>query len=77
MLNFAVCAAVACAPVPPLFGHLADVYGSEYIMSPMFAIAIPLFLFLRSDSSLPAFIVFYALAGKLRLRQAYIKPELS
>lgn len=33
-------------------------------MAPMFAIAVPIFYFLRSDASLPAFIVFYALAGE-------------
>lgn len=57
-------AAVPTLFTGPVFGHLADKFGSEFVMPPMIAMTLPCIMMLLLDSSLIRFIASYALTSE-------------
>jgi hypothetical protein len=69
-LTMLVIAAIPCFFTGPLFGHLADTYGSEFVMTPMFVAVLPWLFLLLSDKSLPFFVAYYAITSESNLHCA-------
>jgi MFS family permease len=64
-LILSVIAAVPSFVSGPLAGHLADLYGAEWVIGPGLLVTLPFFPLMISHSSLLLFIVFFTVQNTL------------